>query len=251
VDRPDPEQEGLSRRLYCAQLPGAGERVELGQEAAHHALVLRLAVGDALELFDGRGARVAVRIEALAKRNLSCVALGAPESVPRTGRIVLVQCMPRGHKLDEIMRMTTEIGLSSLRLAWSERCVPRKAKDRDEHKLERLLRIAVEAARQAEQAYLPDIVAPRPLSAVLAEAPPDAFKVALMERSAAPLPSVLPADEVWLVVGPEGGFSEQDRGQIGAAGFGSVSLGRSILRTETAAVVGVGLLSERLLRSGS
>jgi 16S rRNA (uracil1498-N3)-methyltransferase len=246
VDRARADQEGLSaRRLYCPRLPGPGERAELGAEAAQHAHVLRRGVGDELELFDGQGSLVLVRIAELGRRSLACVASGTRVQVERGPRLVLVQCVPRGAKLDEIVRMTTEIGVSAIHLALSERVVARSSGERAEHKLERLERVAVEAARQAEQAYLPELAAPRPLAEVLGSAPASAYRCALLERSAAPLPAQLPADEAWLVVGPEGGFSERDRGEIASAGFASVSLGRSILRTETAAVVGVALLAER------
>jgi 16S rRNA (uracil1498-N3)-methyltransferase len=248
VDRAGADEEGLSaRRLYCPALPGAGERCLLGSEAAQHAHVLRLGVDDVLELFDGRGRAVKVRIVEAKKRELACLALEAPRFTPEEGRLVLVQCVPRGAKLDDIVRMTTELGVSAIHLAWSEHCVPRKS-ERDQNKAERWERIAIEAARQSEQAYVPDIRPPRALRDVLHDAPGQAFRAALLERSASPLPERLEAHEAWLVVGPEGGLSEQDRGEIVAAGFAGVSLGRSILRTETAAVVGVGLLAERLRR---
>jgi 16S rRNA (uracil1498-N3)-methyltransferase len=247
MDRARPDPTGLSpRRLYCAALPAADARIDLGSEAAKHAQVLRLAVGDEVALFDGRGSSVLARVAELGRRSLVCVASGARSQAERGPRLVLVQCMPRGGKLDEIVRMTTEIGVSAIHLALSDRVVARSPGDRAEHKLERLERIAIEAARQAEQAYLPDMNAPRPLADVLREAPEGAGRYVLLERSVAPLPAELPADEAWIVVGPEGGFSERDRGEIASAGFAGVSLGQSILRTETAAVVGVALLAARL-----
>jgi 16S rRNA (uracil1498-N3)-methyltransferase len=246
VDRARPDPEGLNpRRLYCAVLPGSDERCELGAEAAQHAHVLRLGPGDELALFDGQGGSVVARIAELGRRSLVCVVSGPRVQAERGPRLVLVQCVPRGAKLDEIVRMTTEIGVSAIHLALSERVIAKAASERAEHKLERLSRIAIEAARQAEQAYLPDMTAPRPLAEVLREAPAGAYRCALLERSASPLPAALPAEEAWILVGPEGGFSERDRGEIASAGFAGVSLGRSILRTETAAVVGVALLADR------
>lgn len=251
MDRARAEQEELSaRRLFSARLPQADELLELGSEAAQHAHVLRLTPGDAIQLFDGRGGTVHARIVEATKKGLRCRAEGLVQTVERGPLLVLVQCLPRGSKLDEIVRMTTELGVGAIRLAVSERCVARSTRDRDDHKLERLERVASEAARQSEQAYLPVISAPRPLAEVLAAAPAAAHKWAFLERSAQPLPPALEPAETWLLVGPEGGFSERDRGQIAEAGFAAVSLGRSILRTETAAVVGVGLLTERLWRCG-
>lgn len=247
MDKPRPREEELNvRRLYCPTLPKRDETCELGADAAQHVHVLRLTVGDALELFDGRGGSVHVRIRELSRRGVRCQAEGEPLVVPPPAPLVLVQCLPRAGKLDEIVRMTTEIGVTSIRLAISERTVA-KASDRVEHKVERFMRIAVEAARQSEQAHLPEILPPRPLSEVLAEAPAHLYRCALLERSAVPIPKDINAPGAWLVVGPEGGLSPRDRNEITAAGFDAVSLGSSILRTETAAVVGVGILAERLL----
>ena len=161
-------------------------------------------------------------------------------TIPRGLEVVLVQCVVKGKKLDDIVRMTTELGVSAVHLALSERCVVQKT-SRDDHKVERLARVASEAARQAEQAYVPEIMEPASLEQVLLRAPAQAAKLALTERSAEPFQ--LPADpsSLWLVVGPEGGLSSTDREILAHARFAAAGLGRAILRTETAAVVGVAL----------
>ena len=188
---------------------------------------------------------MAARIVEAGKRSVRCEIAGERIQSEPGPRVVLVQCLPRAGKLDDIVRMTTEVGVHTIHLALSEWAVARRAAD---HKLERLERIAVEAARQAEQAWLPNLTPPRPLSEVLAEAPEAAFRGALLERSETGLPLEIAANEAWLVVGPEGGLSPRDRDEIARAGFQPASLGRSILRTETAAVVGVGMLADRLRR---
>ena len=166
----------------------------------------------------------------------------------RSARVVLVQCLPKAGKLDDIVRMTTELGVSAIALAVSEYCVGRRGGN-DEHRAERLERIAIEAARQSEQAYVPEIVPPRPLADVLAGVPDHAYRAAFVERTDRPLPLHLEARELWLVIGPEGGLSPTDRDLLRRANFISAALGRSILRTETAAVVGVALALERFGRS--
>jgi 16S rRNA (uracil1498-N3)-methyltransferase len=213
-----------------------------------HARVLRLASGDEVELFDGRGAHLRARLVQLDKRGGHCQGLTEPERVSPGPRVILIQCQPKGTKLDDIIRMTTEIGVSAIHVALSERCVARTSGERAETKLERWARIAREAARQSEQAYVPEILAPALLAEVLERAPHGAFKAALLERSAEPLPERLSAPEMWLAVGPEGGFSDADRSLLTRKGFISAALGRAILRTETAAVVGVTLGLERLGR---
>jgi 16S rRNA (uracil1498-N3)-methyltransferase len=248
VDRSVADQDDLSgaRRLYSAALaPAPGASLELEAEAREHARVLRLAPGDPLELFDGRGYRQRVELTQLDRRSAVVRALTLPEQVARGPRVVLVQCQPKGTKLDEIVRMTTELGVSAIHVALSEFCVARSEGSRADLKAERWRRIAREAVRQSERYYVPEITAAAPLAEVLSRAPAGAARWALMERHAQPLPWDVPGGELWLVVGPEGGFSGADRALLTRSGFDSAGLGDAILRTETAAVVGVALGLER------
>ncbi|HEX5661009.1 MAG TPA: RsmE family RNA methyltransferase [Polyangiales bacterium] len=233
------------RRLFARTLPSDVE-IELGADAAAHARVLRLAAGDHVQLFDGRGHFVEGVITHAAKGTLRARSLGVPQFVEREQRVVLVQCLPKSGKLDDIVRMTSELGVAEIALAVSEYCVAKAT--REEQKIERLERVAIEAARQAEQAYVPVLHTARPLAEVLARAPQHAYRAAFLERSEVPLPAAFPSREVWLVVGPEGGLSSTDRAALTQANFIPSAIGRSILRTETAAVVGVALALERLGR---
>ncbi len=247
-----PTEKSLSdRRLFAPDLAahGAlGEEITLPSEAAKHVHVLRLAVGDEIELFDGRGHTRGARLVSVSRVGATCVLLGALCTAEPGPAVVLVQCLPKGGKLDDIVRMTTELGVTDIRLAVSSRCVSRGADERNAAKIERLTRIAIEAARQSEQAFVPTISPARDLEAVLADAPASAIKLACLERSDAPFAELPGTDAVWVVVGPEGGLSAEDLTVIDGAGFVPVGLGRSILRTETAAVVGVSLVLDRLRR---
>lgn len=257
MDRTDPESPltdsrqplPQGRRLPVDVLPEVGAEVELGAAAARHARVLRIASGDHVQLFDGQGGSALASVSLLTKEALRCRVLALELRAHRTQRVVLVQCLPKTGKLDDIVRMTTELGVAQIVMAISEHCVAR-ASQREEHRIERLARIAREAARQSEQPFVPEIVAARPLAEVIASAPASAFRVACVERTAQPLPAVIDASDVWLVVGPEGGLSAGDRALLASGGFAAVALGRSILRTETAAVVGVAFALERLGRCG-
>ena len=241
------DDRGQARRLFCPTLPPQDAELELGVEAAQHAKVLRLGVGDPVRVFDGRGSTVLATITVAAKGSLRCIASEPVVFTERPAKVVLVQCLPKAGKLDDIVRMTTELGVSTIALAVSEYCVARSV--RDEHKGERLERIAIEAARQSEQTYLPNILPPRLLAEVIADVPEHAYRAACVERTERPLPLHLEARELWLVIGPEGGLSPTDRELLRRSNFISTALGRSILRTETAAVVGVALALERFWRS--
>jgi 16S rRNA (uracil1498-N3)-methyltransferase len=241
VDRVDSAETSpvAPRRLhYEGDL--ASERFVLTDAAAHHARVLRLAVGDPVELFDGKGRHVHARIAHWSAQRIECERASEVAFEPRGPAVILVQCVVKGRKMDDIVRMTSELGVSAIHLAVSERCVVQKT-TRDEHKVERLARIASEAARQAEQAYVPEIVEAAELSRVLARAPESAARCALTERSRSGFALAQDVSELWLVVGPEGGLSSRDREILCHAKFAEMGLGRAILRSETAAVVGVGL----------
>jgi len=246
MDSSRPAERSLSdRRLFAPDLATSGADIALAAEAAKHAQVLRLGEGAEVELFDGRGHTCVARITSVSRHALRCAPIEAVRFEERGPEVVLVQCVPKGGKLDEIVRMTTELGVSAIRLAVSKRCVSRADEERSANKVERLSRIAIEAARQSEQAYVPEIVPAQPLSVVLASAPENALKLACVERSDRAWPAVSGAGPVWVVVGPEGGMDADDLAYLEAAGFMSVGLGRSILRTETAAVVGVALVQDR------
>jgi len=118
VDRTVASEDLSARRLYAPELPAEPNVVCLDAIAAGHARVLRLVAGDEVELFDGRGARVRAILEDAKRaraRTLTTPVLTAPP--PFVG---LVLCMPKGHKVDDIVRMTTELGVRAIVLALSE-----------------------------------------------------------------------------------------------------------------------------------
>ncbi len=233
------------RRLFAPELPAAGGPCDLGEEAAHHARVLRLAPGDAVVLFDGRGGECDARLVALDARGLRCEAAPRRELDAMTRRVTLVQCLPKGEKLEAIVRMATELGVAAIALAHGARSVARPDTKRAEAQRERLERIAREAARQSEQATLPVLAAPVVLREAAARAPASALRIALVpgaSRGLAELLAEAPDDaEVWLVVGPEGGLDPAELHALEALGYAPASLGASTLRVETAAPVAVAL----------
>lgn len=236
----------MRRRLHAAGLAGAGSELTLDEESRRHAQVLRLAEGDALRLFDGEGHEADAVVARCDRRAVVCQVDAVQRMAAPLQRVHLAVCLPKAAKLETIVRMTTELGVSSITLVQSERAVPKWGAD--DPKLERLRRIAIEACAQAEQAYAPRLTAPLPLSAALDAAPGGALRCALLERSHTALPSVLPGHvhEVWALVGPEGGFAPEEVTLLGERGVLAVSLGPSVLRVETACVVACALLFDRL-----
>lgn len=232
------------RRLYAPDLPAAGELVELPAESVRHAQVLRLARGAPVVLFDGKLGEADAELVELGKRSAQVRVL-ARRSVPAPRPAVhLVLGLPKGGKLEDIARMLAELGVSSLRLAHSERSVPRL--EQPAARLARLARVALEACAQSGQPQALDVHAPASLLDAAARAPADALRLTFWEQGRAPLATVAQtAREIWAVVGPEGGLSEREVSALGDMGYVAIGLGRARLRVETAAPVIAGLLLER------
>jgi 16S rRNA (uracil1498-N3)-methyltransferase len=168
-----------------------------------------------------------------------------------TRRIVLIQALPKGAKLDGIVRACTELGVYAIRLAFSERSVPRPESQRAEERCRRLARIAKEASALAGRSGSPEISFATPLLDVAAQAPESARRVVFWESSTQKLevaladpgrPELGVKEDVWIVVGPEGGLSESEIAALRECGYRDATLGTSVLRVETAAPLAVGLV---------
>jgi 16S rRNA (uracil1498-N3)-methyltransferase len=228
-------------RFYSPALPEQGGRVELDAAAARHAHVLRLDRGARVRLFDGRGREADAVIDSVGPDLLACEASVPSVAASGEPRVVLVQVVPKGKKLDGIVRMATELGVAEIRLASARRS------EKTLRSTERLERIAREAARQSRRATVPLIAPPLPLLEVAREAPPKSLKIAAWEGvRSAPLPSSPDGDGAWVVVGAEGGLEDDEVRALDALGYAAVGLGPTILRVETAVPVALALVLDRL-----
>lgn len=236
------------RRLYCAVLPDLGGEATLDVEAVRHARVLRLRVGDRVRLFDGRGREAEAEIVRLDEESGLCRAEPARDVSTARPRVVLVQVLPKGSKIDDIVRMATELGVAEIHLATSRRSVPRVEAERVAGKVDRLARIAREASRQAGRAETPIVHAPVPLAEAAARAPGAALRLVFWEEASGgfalePQPS---APETWVVVGSEGGLASEEVDTLRKEGYRVEGMGTTILRVETAAPVALALVLDRL-----
>jgi 16S rRNA (uracil1498-N3)-methyltransferase len=237
-----------ARRLYAPELPETEVELELVEESRKHAQVLRLRSGDELELFDAEGyAALATVLEIGAKRARCKVAPRQhTERVPRALHVVLG--LPKGDKLDNAVRMLTELGAESIHIAQSERAVP-KPSDL-QVRLARLGRITREACAQSGQAYAPVLHAPASLAEIAERADSAAIKWVLWEESATPRPQAPaePPGQMWVVVGPEGGLAPHEVRGLLDRGFAELSIGPAILRFETAVITAATLALDYLGR---
>jgi 16S rRNA (uracil1498-N3)-methyltransferase len=218
-------------------------------ESRHLSRVLRLRPGDTVVATDGAGRDYTVRLDAVgeaASGTVLAAALGTRES-PLA--VTLVQGVPKGDKMEAIVRAATELGVARVQPALCERTVVRLEPGRWRDRARRWQRVAREAAKQCGRAVVPDVDGPRPLADWLADREPVDLAVCLWEGGGEPLRDVLAAAAVprstLVVVGPEGGLAPSEVDAARAGGLTIASLGPRILRTETAGPAIVAILQSR------
>lgn len=229
------------RRLPVAEIPSEGAAGQLDKESARHAKVLRLREGDELELFDGRGGRARAKL-------LSGGAYELLERLPprpSLPTVELILCLPKLPDLESAVKMATELGVTAIHLASSDHSIVKLDERRNEQKLERLRKIAIEASRQSERDELPELHAARALDDLLGAFDDSYDRFIALERAEAG-PSERQSKRAALIIGPEGGFSEREARAALDAGWSALSLGPTILRVSTA--VAAGLAHMRAMR---
>lgn len=209
-------------------------------DAVHIARVLRLGVGDKIVLSDGNGKSYLAVLEQVDKNDVSCKIekefATSPQDLPK---VTLVQGIPKGDKMDLIVQKATELGLKGLIPLLSERVVVKLEEDKKLKRCERWRRIAIEAAKQCRRPDIPEINSPASWEQVLGNLPPEAAAlIPWEEETAESLKSFLlhsePPEEIYVFIGPEGGFSLEEVERARLHGVRPVTLGPRILRTETA-----------------
>ena len=238
-------------------LPGwyRGEsRISLdGQDFRYLVRVLRKRAGDELTAVDAGGTGFAMRILRVGRAECEvelAPAAAAPARPPGI-RITLMQCLPKGRKIDLIVRQATEAGVARIVLVLSEHSQVRL--DKTDARVPRLRKVAREALQQSGAPRLPEIGEPRSLASVAQSA--REWDTALFfheqPRGRATLHQLLAGmpRSVAILIGPEGGLSGDETALLEGAGFHPAYLGGSVLRVETAALYALGavktILQER------
>lgn len=233
------------RRLYAPGLPEEGGAVVLGEASSRHVRVLRLRAGESVVLFDGEGRAATARLESVVD-DVVCLAEPPVAAATRRARIVLMLAVPKGSKLDDCVRAATELGVDEIALMQTERTIPRWDSERTRTRLDRLTRIAGEAAAQCERDDVPIVHAPRPFRAWLEEMPSSARGVLFGARAEGAVALEPIMEPVWCALGPEGGFTEQEILLFERSGFSRASLGTRVLRVETAVPAALAIVADRL-----
>ena len=233
-----------ARKFFVETLPLELGTYVFSSDIARHIKVLRLNVGERCVLFDRAGRKAHVYIEKITPDEVSGVVKNFVEAIAADQKIILIMGLPKAGQLDNALRMATELGVTEIRLAYTERSIPKWDEARTQKKLDRLERIVQQAAQQSERGDVPIIGSPMPLADVV-EVQDDALKLALVVSAGAGLPSLGEHAHraKCVAIGPEGGFTRAEHQFLSEQGYQCVHLGQTVLRVETAVASALALVA--------
>jgi len=228
------------------------DRVVFDHDETHHLIrVLRLGPGEVVRAVDGRGTEYTVRLESVSPRGAQGTIL-ARSSRPTESpcAITLAQSIPKGEKMEWIVRAATELGVTRVRPLLTERCVIRLEPGRWRERARRWQRVAKEAAKQCGRSVIPPVEPPSTLAEFLEQRHAADLALCLWEGERRGVQEILeairaPINSALLVVGPEGGLTSDEVAALRGRGFESGSLGPRILRAEAAGPAAVSILQSR------
>jgi 16S rRNA (uracil1498-N3)-methyltransferase len=228
-----------------------GTEVGVDGDEAHHAVaVRRLRVGESVVLTDGAGTSVVGSVTSTGKRAFA-VTVSSVERTPEPAPAVeVVQALPKGDRGELAVEVLTEIGVARI-VPWAaSRSVAVWKGDRADKALARWRATAREAAKQSRRSWLPEVTRLASTDDVVALVADAGLALVLHEGASAPLTTVeVPsAGRIVVVVGPEGGLSDDEVAAFTNAGAVAVRLGAEVLRTSTAGVAAVAALLSRTPR---
>lgn len=236
-------------RYYVPQELAVHQHVKIeGPESHHLATVMRATEGEQVELINGQGVLAQATILQIGKKSVQVVVDTIQSSNPQFEQLILIQAIPKINRLDYIIEKGTELGMSSLWLFPGQRS---EKKELTHNQLERLQHLSIAAMKQCGRLFLPEIKILPPilkwksvnLPLYFGSLDPQApLFIQQLERS-----STLNAS---FCVGPEGGFTDEEEACLKALGGSGVKLHKNILRTETAAIAGLVLLSHLQPKNG-
>ena len=230
------------RRAYLSEL-ATGFRELDGELSRYLTAVLRLGDGEAVEFFDGQGRSASAVIRETSKRKTKVELLSISSASPPEPEIHIASAIPKRERADWIVEKCSELGARSLSWIVCERSQDHR-KDHSK-RFARWNKISQEAARQSQHSWLPQFRGPLLLEELLRDCDPTSLRLVLDTTDATtPLAKIAltQAKAITLCIGPEGGFTDTERARFQDAAWQAVTLGPSVLRVETALIVGLGTI---------
>lgn len=224
-----------------------------GKDVAHISLVLRMKPGEMLLISTGEDWDYLCKITAITPEQVELAVtqehVGARE-LP--SRVFLLQGLPKGDKMEDILKKSIELGVYQILPVITKRCIVRLEGRKKEAKRQRWQAIAEGAAKQSNRSLIPQVQLPVALEEALEQVGDLPVKLMPYEKAQGMdqtrkiLGELKPGEDVAVLIGPEGGFEEEEVKLAQKAGFIPITLGRRILRTETAGVALLGNIMFRL-----
>lgn len=233
-------------RFFCSLPLVVGQVISLPDAVAHHVQVLRLGPGAPIFLFNGEGGEYAARLESIEKRRATATIIDfSDREVELANTITLAQALPEGAKMDWIIEKAVELGAAHIQPLAAQRCVVRLAGDRAQKKLQHWQGVAVAAAEQCGRNRVSSIADIADFSAWITKQD-EQPRILLSPRADMSLTEWARKHQpqaLTLMIGPEGGFSEQEENAAKEHGVIALSMGARVLRTETAGMAALAALN--------
>ena len=236
-------------RFYIEAELAVDTQVELTETVFHHWVkVLRAQVGETSTLFNGQGGEYEVELVEVTKKTAQVeIKSFNPDNRIPSFSALLGQVMSKGDRMDYAIQKAVELGVTNIQLLTSERCEMRLKYDRDQKKLDHWQGIAIAACEQCGMNLVPQILAPLSLNEwIKTELPQSKFVLAPEKEQTDVLKDISP--DIALLIGPEGGLSEQEIADANGFGFKNWCIGDRVLRTETAPVVALSILNHIIVK---
>lgn len=233
------------------------DATEMTGPEAHHCLhVLRHGPGDRIAIFDGRGNEIMAEITGATKDRVDFKILTRQSTPKPAYGLTLVQAMPKGRPMDLIIQKATELGVSRIVPLMSERVVVHLDEERVESRLEKWRALVIEAAKQCGQNWLPQVEPVRAAKEFFDAAPTaDIAAIGSLQGGTVTFRDLFAEFETGhgrrpasaaMVIGPEGDFTPAELNHARRAGYRPVTLGPIVLRSDTAAIFSLSVLSYEL-----
>lgn len=233
-------------RFHCAQALSLGAIIVLPDHVAHHVQVLRLAQGERITLFNGEGGEFTATLNAIEKKRVTAeIKAFSPREAELPYAVTLAQALPEASKMDEIIQKAVELGATAIQPLATQRCVVRLTSERAVKKLIHWQGIIIAAAEQCGRNRLPNLAEMANFDDWITQH--DLHRRILLspraQQSLSDWARHQPPQAITLLIGPEGGFTDQEEMTAQSQGTLTLSIGSRVLRSETAGMAALSAIN--------